>query len=307
LIIRPAAISSPHETASSATTSALLNRPSPQHREQQRIDLRPEDHRRVRHHVGADAAVGRGKLGFELRRDRLGLRPGLADGDVGVETGDQLVGGPLPARARQRIDGQRDPQRFADREREPVGHDADDRARDAVGADRPADDVRRAAVPIAPQLVADDHHGIGAGPVVAVAKPAAEDRLNAERLERGDGELAGAEALGPAVFRGQIHRREPVGPEPLERRLARLPHGDVLHGDRLARLVLREIGADDRDDAIRAGEGQAFEQAAVHDAEHGGAQADAETERQHGHDRQRRVLDQHPHARADIGNHLGDG
>ena len=45
-----------------------------EHREEQRVDFRAENRLRVRHHVGADAAIGGREILLELRGDRRGLR-----------------------------------------------------------------------------------------------------------------------------------------------------------------------------------------------------------------------------------------
>ncbi len=160
---------------------------------------------------------------------------------------------------------------------------------------------RRAAVPIPPEVVTQQHDGLGAGPIVAVAEAAAQDGLDAERLERADRELAAAESLRPPFLRGQVERREPERAEFLERRLPRLPDRQVLHADGLAGLVLGSFRRDQGDDAIGVRERQALEQPAVDDAEDRRAEADAQAERQNGDQRQRRVLDEHPDAGAQVG------
>jgi hypothetical protein len=53
-----------------------------------------------------------------------------------------------------------------------------------------------------------------------------------------------------------------------------------VHAQGLARLVLPGIGRDHRDDAVGLGKRQPLEQAAVDDAEHRRAEADAEAQRQ---------------------------
>ena len=64
---------------------------------------------------------------------------------------------PMAARGRQQIHAQRHPQHLADREAELRRHHADDGHLRGVGANRPADDIRGAAVAIAPQLMPEQH------------------------------------------------------------------------------------------------------------------------------------------------------
>ena len=145
------------------------------------------------------------------------------------------------------------------------------------------------------------HDGLGAGPIVAVAEAAAQDGLDAQRLERADRELTAAESLRPSFLGGQVERRKPERAELLERRLPRLPDRQVLHADGLPGLVLRSFRRDQGDDAIRVRERQALEQPSVDDAEDRRAEADAQAERQNGDQRQRRILDEHPDAGAQVG------
>ena len=75
-----------------------------------------------------------------------------------------------------------------------------------------ADDIGRAAVPIAPQLVPEQHDVSRPGWSSPVLKSAAEERLNAERPECLERELPSLEPFGPAGFqltgcRGWRHTR----------------------------------------------------------------------------------------------------
>jgi hypothetical protein len=70
----------------------------------------------------------------------------------------------------------------------------------------------------------------------------------------------------------------------------------VVHRHGHLRLALRDVRGHQRHDPVGVRERQSLEQATVHHTENGGAQTDPEAERQNGHDRQRRILDQHPHA-----------
>ncbi len=112
---------------------------------------------------------------------------------------------------------------------------------------------------------------------------------------------AGTEAFRTPFVSGEVQRHESERTDSLERRLTCDPDVHVVNADVLSRLILREPGRDDGNDSIRIRERQALEQAAVDDAEHGRAEPDAEAERQHGDERKRRILGQHPNSGADVG------
>ena len=114
---------------------------------------------------------------------------------------------------------------------------------DAVGADRLADDVRRAAVAIAPEVVAEQDHRLGAGPIVA------------RRGSRGRGSAGRpAPRTPPTVSWPPLNRSG--RPSSVDRFIGAKPYapicsnevcrscqdGEVLDADRLPRLVLRRVG-----------------------------------------------------------------
>ena len=270
-----------------------------EHRHEHRVDFRAEDRFQIRDRAGADAGIGGGEIVFELRGDRRELCGCLRRRYARLEQADHLVSRTLATRRRQRIHAQRHPQHLADRETERRRHHADDGHLRAVGANRPADDIRSAAVAIAPQLV-PEQHDTRARRVVSFLKSSSEDGLHTERPERVQRQLTAREPLGPAGFEGQVVRPGAVRAEDLERRLPRLEHREIVDGDREARLALRRVRRVDRDDAIGVREGQALEQAGIDDAEHGGAEADADAQRHDRAERERRVPDQHPDARDEI-------
>jgi hypothetical protein len=259
-----------------------------------------ENELRIRHRVRADAAVGFRKLGGELRTDARELRFRLSDADVRFEAGDDLVVRALPSLGGEGIDDERRPHGLANRKCKFIGHDANHHAVHAIGADRPPDDVGRAAVSVPPQFVAEEHHRLRARTIVALAEPAAEQRFHAERFESGGGELAAGEAFGAPLLIREIHRSESVGADLFERALSVLDDRQVVHAHRLARLILGRRGAHDGHNPVGVGERQAFEQTAVDHAEHGGAEADAEAQREHRDQRKRRIFDEHSHAGAKI-------
>ena len=163
------------------------------------------------------------------------------------------------------------------------------------------DDVARAAEAIAPQLVAQKNDRGRPGLVVLRPEATAEHRLHTKGFERLDCQLAAAEPLGTSFLVREIHRSEAVGADALEGRLPALPDRQIVDADRLPGLVLRRIRRDDGHDSIGIRERKPLEQAAVDDAEDGRAEADSETKSENSDQRQRRVLDQHPHAGTNVG------
>ena len=249
--------------------------------------------------AGADAAIGGGEIVFELRGDRRELCGRLRRGHAWLEQTDHRISRTLAPRRRQRIHAQRHPQRLANGEGELRRHDADDGHLRGVGANRPTDDIRSAAVSIAPQLVAEQHD-VRPRRVVSLLKSAPEHRLHAKRTERFQRQLPALKSLGPARFDRQVVRAGTVRADGVERRLPRLKNGEIVHVDRKPGLPLRRVGRVDRDDAIGVREWQALEEAGIDDAEDGRTEADADAERKDCAKGEGRVPDQHPDARTEI-------
>ena len=153
----------------------------PEHRHEHRVDLTAEDRFEIGDGAGADAGIGGGKSRSSCAAI-VELRGRLRRRYSRLEQADHLVSRPLAPRGRQRIHSQRHPQHLADREAELRRHHADDGHLRGVGANRPADDVRGAAVAIAPQLVPEQHDILAPG-VVSFLEPAAEHGLHAECTE----------------------------------------------------------------------------------------------------------------------------
>ena len=133
---------------------------------------------------------------LERGRNRRCLGFRLFDADVWLQPRDDLIEGLLSALFGVRFNGKRGPQRFAKWKRKPFRHHANDRALDAAGSNRSSDDVARTAEAIAPQVVAKEYNRLGADPIVALAESAAKQRLDAQRVERFDGQEAAAERSG---------------------------------------------------------------------------------------------------------------
>ena len=125
---------------------------------------------------------------------------GLIDRKPGLEPREDLVARSFSARRGIRLDFQRCPERLADREGKFLRHHPDHSALHTIGTNRLTDHVGGAAVPVAPQLVAEKHHRVGAGAIVAVPEATPVQWLHPECLERGDTQQPAAEPLRPSFF-----------------------------------------------------------------------------------------------------------
>ena len=165
--------------------------PGAEHRVEQAVDLRAQDGLRVGHHVGAEPAVGRRELLSSCAAMADRLRPGLRRRSRPA-SGARSPGrtGPVPAACASGsiASGVHSASRIG---KANFGGITPMTVRiDAVGANRRADDGRRAAVAVAPERVAEQDDRLGARAIVAVAEAAAEHRFDAERLERRDASSA---------------------------------------------------------------------------------------------------------------------
>ena len=159
-------------------------------------------------------------------------------------------------------------------------HDPDDRARDVVHHDLPADGAGVAVKALPPDAVRHHHDPLGAGPVFARGEPPAECRANAQDVEevRRDARAPDADGGLARLRGGEVAVVEPPCGDTVERaRLALVEHD---HGVGLVHR--RAPGAADRVRQPREAVGlrvrERLEQDAVHEAEHGRRGADAERE-----------------------------
>ena len=176
-------------------------------------------------------------------------------------------------------------------------HHADDRDRRAVQRDRSPDDAGFAAEPLLPHAVADDDDGVLAGLILLGRERAAKRGRHAQQLERVPRDLRALQPLG-AVRPDERRARALIRREALEHRVLLAPvekrrrrhrelpvlRHDLVHAHELAGLRIR----------------QRLQQHAVDHAEDRGRRAHAQGERQHGHDREARRLDQLPNRVARI-------
>ena len=277
------------------------------HQEQERDGAEEQPQRR--RDPLADDAVSKRRDGNPRGLAGSGSRLGLSQGDrrhldtraaevhAGREPrhGREVVCASL---LRQIVDGQRQrrPDLGAERKIEGARHDADDFVRPPVEHEEAADDPRIAAKPPLPQGVAqhdDGHRGridIGSHegpPRGGRCSQNCEER----RGHRGAGDLFGARLplQGVPVV---AHGRD-VG----ERRALGAPLAEIgrRYAVRPRQVRSRRIGRRNHHQRGRIGIRQGPPEDGVHGAEDHGRSADAERQRQHGRQRERRTLREHAH------------
>ena len=162
-----------------------------------------------------------------------------------------------------------------------VRHHADDGVRPVVHLEHLADDVRVAAEPGGPVVVAEHEHRLGALVVVGIGEGAADERPDAEHVEEVVRDHAGGHPVGLAA------------PQQIEVHLVEL-HQAVQAGELLAvvvelldrdaevLLVGQRRGVADDHQPLAVGVRQRREEHAVHHAEDRRVGADAEAQREHG-------------------------
>ena len=173
------------------------------------------------------------------------------------------------------------------REAEPWRHDADDRERLTVQADRGAKRTRVGAISTLPVGIGHDHDACPAGVVCCCQRPA-ERRAHLHDIEESGRDDGAGDAFWPVeaghIERGvpqRAHRRKALGlPLPVEKETGRLIAG--------------------RHDPIGVRIRQRAHQRGVDDREDRGIGADAQRNRQQDHHRESRRLRQEPHGIAKI-------
>lgn len=235
---------------------------------------------------GAGVGVGVGVLLFEALRDAAHFSAGLFEGDAGLEAADHLEEVGAAAGALLGVPGERrEKLGFPAGDLEAWGHDADNGVGRAVERDGLSDDGGIAAEAVAPETVAEDDDGGGAGVVFLFIEDPAEEGLDAEQGEHVSGALHAIEAdrlaiagkgVGPAAEGG--HVAEGIG---LGLPVRVVGGGRGVFGEAPGGGVLP-----DADELPRLGVGQGPEHDGVHDAEHSGGGADAEAEGEDGDERE---------------------
>ena len=180
---------------------------------------------------------------------------------------------------------------------EPGRGDADDRQQMAVEADRRPDHSRVAVVPALPHSVADHGDREGArlvGPFLG-QEGAAQDRLHPQ-----DVEVVGGDELRPGALRVAVgadaERRDPADRH-LSETLQPVPVVAVVE---VRGGAARGVRLDESEPARVGDAGVGVQQHAVDPAEDGRADGDAETQREHRHEREPRVRGEDPEREARI-------
>jgi hypothetical protein len=245
------------------------------------VDLRRQEHLVERTDDGLEPLVGLRMLGGELLRGGGHLGSRLRQGGARLEAAEGPKGLSLAARRAQRVEVEGGPCLLAVGEAEPRGHDTDDRAGRAVDPDAAPDDTGVAAIPALPGAVAQKDDGLGAGSVLTREEAAAEEWLDPELVQRVGGQESAAETLRLPVA-AQHESAAVVGREPLERGLPPGVLEVIVHVDLELRLIPRRVGVAHVNDTFRLRKRQPAQQGAVHDAEHGRRETDAEGQGEHG-------------------------
>jgi hypothetical protein len=168
-------------------------------------------------------------------------------------------------------------------ETEPGRHDADDRLRPHVQLDRATDDGRVAAETALPNLVAQNHGRRFWIRAFGGRKDAADHRRHAEhgKIRRRDelrNELDGIAEVG------QVGPRFRERGEIIEDRGAFSPPNEIRGTNHIRSTGEPRIGFPYGDDSIRIVIREPLEEHRVHNRENRRVRADAEREREHGHD-----------------------
>ena len=173
---------------------------------------------------------------------------------------------------------------------EALRHDADDGAHFAVEAQLAADDAGVAAKGTLPEFVAENGDGLGAGGGIGRGRSAADERGDAHHLEGVHGAVIAAEALGFAgAGPGDV---APGGSDDAGKH--RVAFGDF---EKIVDGVVTAVAAAasahvDAHQAVGLAIGKRIDDHGVNHAVHGGASADAESERAGGHGGKRAVRGQ---------------
>ena len=221
----------------------------------------------------------------------VSLRAGRPD--AGPQPPVDELRGSRTARQRQRVRLQRHPRFLAFGEGKPLGHDAHDGGRLAVGAHRAADDLRIGAEVGRPRPIPEDEHRPRARHRVAGHDSAPEERLDTQDAEPVAGHEGAAQPFRLSFAHHDVEAREPGGGQALERALGDAPVLVVVDADADLPLPGGRVADRHGHDPVALGDRQAAQEDAVPDAEEQRRQGDAKGERDHGRRRQAGLPDEH--------------
>jgi hypothetical protein len=161
--------------------------------------------------------------------------------------------------------------------------DSDDHVIGAVQHEAATDDRRIGAEAGLPGAMAQHHHLLTPGDVFLRQEGAPDRSLAADALEEAGGDVPASQADGPPV----LEQREPVSGGARRRGQAPRRRGDVVHvrgGHAVAQGAVAGVGLPNHEHVAGVPVGERPQQNRVHGAEHGRGGADAQPEREHGHD-----------------------
>ncbi len=200
---------------------------------------------------------------------------------------------------RAAIEGNHPPHARAAEQLKVLWHDADDRERQAVEPDALADNGGVGVEARPPQRFADDDD-VQSRVVVRPQKRAAGDGFDPEDVEESGRDPLASDGFGRPVFAVHDHAAD-VGDEPgdqLEAAAAIVPVGHVDRRHAVARRAIRALP--DHDQAIGIGEWQRTKQRRIDQREDGAVGANAERQRQDGHEREARRSPELPQGKLQV-------
>ena len=257
----------------------------------QQTRRRPDAQGRERHRVGPHEPPIVRRVVTDA--DGRQLRPGLASRRPFLEAAVHPHGGTQAVGVVDGAPPQGQPELLPARHREALGHHAHDRRGDTADAERGTDDVGTGAEPRAPVVVAD-HHDLGRPDDFVRGREHAPPRgRHPRQRERGRAHLRPPRALRAAVVRDHVHLPEQRGPDEGERGEARPQRLVVAETQQLLRARLL-VAAHHADDLVAPIEGRRLVEDGVEEMMGGQARRDADPEGEDHHQREPRVLHEHP-------------
>src|SRR4029079_3929249 len=163
------------------------------------------------------------------------------------------------------VDGNPD-RLFLSLQPEAARHHPDDGVLLVVEREPAAQGIRLRPQPAAPDVVADDHDALAAGPAVAAGEVAPQAWLHAEHRQQAEAHVLPGDALRLGVA-GDVERRRRIRLESLEDRRLRLPDGDLLRRETVASAAGHTVGIEDADETIGVGEWRRPQDQLIDDAE----------------------------------------
>ncbi len=223
--------------------------------------------------------VGRRKLLRETEGERVHLRPRLLEGLPFREAGDHSKKA-RPSIVLRRVPSERAPHFGLPRIVEPGRSDADDDVLPPIEENGPAQKAAVGAVSPFPEIVPDDHHGLGAVAILARREGSSFDGVDTHHGEEIVGHIRGRDALWLPVVPGEIEIRIPPSRNVVEAREIFPEVRELDRRDVALRLPLSVVHLANGDEAMGLGVRQGANEESVHRAYDRRGGADPERERE---------------------------